>query len=207
MPKVALYNVSGAQVGDIELSEQVFGIDPNEGAMHQVVKMQLANYRVGTSSTKSRAEVRGGGRKPFKQKGTGRARAGSNRSPVWRKGGVVFGPKPRDFSYTLPRKLRRLALRSALSTKVIDQNIIVLDNLNFEEPKTREMIGILAAVGAKAKALVVTVDGDANVVKSARNIPGIKPVRADFINVYDLLNYETLVITRDAVAMVEEVLG
>jgi len=207
MPKVALYNMSGAQVGDIELAEEVFGINPNEAAMHQVVKMQLANYRVGTSSTKSRAEVRGGGRKPFKQKGTGRARAGSSRSPVWRKGGVVFGPKPRDFSFTVPRKVRRLALRSALSTKVLNQNIIVLDSLSLEEPKTREMVGVLQAVGVNTKALVVTVDGNANIVKSTRNIAGIKPVRADFINVYDLLNYETLVITRDAVAKVEEVLG
>lgn len=207
MPKVALYNMDGTQVGDIELAEQVFGINPNEAAMHQVVKMQLANYRVGTSSTKGRGEVRGGGRKPFKQKGTGRARAGSSRSPVWRKGGVVFGPKPRDFSFSVPRKVRRLALKSALSTKVIDQNIIVLESLSFNEPKTREMVGVLQAVGAKAKALVVTADGNANVVMSARNIAGVKPVRADFINVYDLLNYETLVITRDAVAKVEEVLG
>lgn len=207
MPKVALYNMSGAQVGDIELADQVFGVTPNEAAMHQVVKMQLANYRVGTSSTKSRGEVRGGGRKPFRQKGTGRARAGSSRSPLWRKGGVVFGPKPRDYSFTIPRKVRRLALKSALSTKVIDQNIIVLDNLSFEEPKTREMAGVLQAVGAKKKALVVTADGNANVVKSSRNIPGVKPVRADFINVYDLLNYDTLVITKDAVAKVEEVLG
>lgn len=207
MPKVALYNMSGAQVGDIELAEQVFGINPNEAAMHQVVKMQLANYRVGTSSTKGRGEIRGGGRKPFRQKGTGRARAGSSRSPVWRKGGVVFGPKPRDYSFTVPRKVRRLALKSALSTKVLDQNIIVLESLDFAEPKTREMVGVLQAVGAKNKALVVTADSNSNVVKSTRNLPGIKPMRADFINVYDLLNYDTLVITKDAVAKVEEVLG
>lgn len=207
MPKVALYNMSGERVGDIEISDEVFGITPNVAAMHQVVKMQLANYRVGTSSTKTRGEVRGGGKKPWRQKGTGRARAGSSRSPLWRKGGIVFGPKPRDYSYTVPRKIRRLALKSALSTKVLDNNIIVLEDLRFSEPKTREMVKVLQVLGAKDKSLVVTADGDINVVKSARNIPGVKPLRADFINVYDLLNYDTLVITKDAVAKVEEVLG
>jgi large subunit ribosomal protein L4 len=207
MPKVALYNMGGEQVGEVELADAVFGVEPNESAMHQVVKMQLANYRVGTASTKTRAQVSGGGKKPFRQKGTGRARAGSSRSPVWRKGGVAFGPHPRDYSFTVPRKIRRLALKSALSSKVIDQQILVIDSLNFDEPRTKAMAGVLTAVGAGKKTLVVTADGDINVVKSARNLPGVKPVRADFINVYDLLSYESLVITRDAVAKVEEVLA
>lgn len=205
MPKVPLYNMSGAQVGEIELNDKVFGIEPSEAAMHQVVKMQLANRRVGTADTKTRGEVRGGGRKPYRQKGTGRARAGSIRSPLWRKGGVVFGPHPRDFSYRLPRKVRRLALRSALSSKVRDQKIVVVDQLVFDEPKTKKMVEVLDSLNVFEKALVVTADGDANVVKSARNIPGVKPIRADFLNVYDILNYDKLIITRDAVAKVEEV--
>ncbi|NLU50820.1 MAG: 50S ribosomal protein L4 [Syntrophomonadaceae bacterium] len=205
MPKVPLYNMSGAQVGEIELNDKVFGIEPSEAAMHQVVKMQLANRRVGTADTKTRGEVRGGGRKPYRQKGTGRARAGSIRSPLWRKGGVVFGPHPRDFSYRLPRKVRRLALRSALSSKVRDQEIVVVDQLVFDEPKTKKMVEVLDSLNVFEKALVVTADGDANVVKSARNIPGVKPIRADFLNVYDILNYDKLIITRDAVAKVEEV--
>jgi len=205
MPTVPLYNMSGAQVGEIELNDKVFGIEPSEAAMHQVVKMQLANRRVGTADTKTRGEVRGGGRKPYRQKGTGRARAGSIRSPLWRKGGVVFGPHPRDFSYRLPRKVRRLALRSALSSKVRDQEIVVVDQLVFDEPKTKKMVEVLDSLNVFEKALVVTADGDANVVKSARNIPGVKPIRADFLNVYDILNYDKLIITRDAVAKVEEV--
>lgn len=205
MPKVALYNMAGAQVGEIELSDSVFGIEPNEAVVHQVVKAQLANRRVGTASTKTRGEVRGGGRKPWRQKGTGRARAGSRRSPLWRGGGIVFGPKPRDYSVRLPKKIRRLALKSVLSDKVRNDNIIVVDQLLFEEPKTRRMVETLGALKVNSKALVVTADGDVNVAKSARNIPGVKPVRADFINVYDLLAHEKLVITKDAVARVEEV--
>lgn len=205
MPKVALYNMGGAQIGEIELSDTVFGIEPNEAAVHQVVKAQLANRRVGTSSAKTRGEVSGSTKKPWRQKGTGRARSGQKRSPVWRGGGIVFGPLPRDFSYSVPRKVRRLALRSALSDKVLTQNIVVVDALTFEEPKTKKMAEILGALNVAGKALVVTADGNANVVKSARNIPGIKPVRADFVSVYDLLAYEKLVITKDAVAMVEEV--
>lgn len=205
MPKVALYNMAGAQVGEIELSDSVFGIEPNEAVVHQVVKAQLANRRVGTASTKTRGEVRGGGRKPWRQKGTGRARAGSRRSPLWRGGGIVFGPKPRDYSVRLPKKIRRLALKSVLSDKVKNDNIIVVDQLLFEEPKTRRMVETLGALKVNSKALVVTADGDVNVAKSARNIPGVKPVRADFINVYDLLAHEKLVITKDAVARVEEV--
>jgi large subunit ribosomal protein L4 len=205
MPKVAVYNMLGAQVGEIELSDNVFGIEPNKGVMYDFIKMQLANKRQGTSSTKTRTEVRGGGKKPWRQKGTGRARVGSSRNPVWRGGGIAFGPKPRDYSYKLPQKVRRLALKSALSSKVQDHKIVVVDELNFDQPKTRTMVQALEALKVGKKTLVVTADGNVNVVKSARNIEGVKPMRADFINVYDILKYDTLLITRDAVAMVEEV--
>lgn len=205
MPKVAVYNMTGAQVGEIELNDNVFGIEPNKSVMFDFIKMQLANKRQGTSSTKTRTEVRGGGKKPWRQKGTGRARVGSSRNPVWRGGGIAFGPKPRDYSYKLPRKVRRLALKSALSSKAIDNHIIVVDQLNFDEPKTKTMVQALQALNVGKKTLLVTADGNANVVKSARNIPGVKPMRADFINVYDILKHETLLITKDAVAMVEEV--
>jgi large subunit ribosomal protein L4 len=205
VPKVALYDMSGAQIGDLEISDAVFGIEPNEAVLYQFVRMQLANKRAGTASTKTRSEVSGGGRKPWRQKGTGRARAGSNRSPVWKGGGIVFGPRPRDYSMKMPRKVRRLAMKSALSSKVQDNNLIVVDSLNFEEPKTRLMAATLEALNVGKKTLVVTADGNQNVVKSARNIPGVKPLRVDFMNVYDLLNYDTLLITRDAVAKVEEV--
>ncbi|NLV15765.1 MAG: 50S ribosomal protein L4 [Syntrophomonadaceae bacterium] len=207
MPKVAVFNMAGAQVGEIELNDNVFGIEPNAAVVHQVVKAQLVNRRQGTAATKTRGQVRGGGRKPWRQKGTGRARAGTRRSPLWRGGGTVFGPHPRDCSVRLPRKVRRLALKSVLSDKVINCEMVVIDNLHFEEPKTRRMAEVLDALNVSEKALVVTADGNSNVVKSARNIPGIKPVRADFINVYDLLAYDKLVITKDAVAMVEEVYG
>ncbi len=205
MPKVALYDMSGAQIGELELNDKVFGIEPNTAVMHDFVKMQLANKRVGTSSSKTRAEVSGGGKKPWRQKGTGRARVGSSRNPVWTGGGIAFGPKPRDYSYRLPRKVRRLAMKSALSSKIIDNNIIVVDELKFDEPKTKLMIATLQSLNSGPKTLVVTADGDSNVMKSARNIPGVKPLRVDFINVYDLLKYDTLLITRDAVARVEEV--
>lgn len=205
MPKVTLYDMSGAQVGELELKDSVFGIEPNEAVLHAFVKMQLANKRVGTSSTKKRGEVRGGGKKPWRQKGTGRARAGSSRNPLWKGGGIVFGPKPRDYSYKLPRKVRRLAMKSALSSKVKDNQIIVVDNLQFEEPKTKQMIKTLELLNAGNRTLVVTAGDNVNVVKSARNIPGVKSLRVEFINVYDLLKYETLLITRDAVARVEEV--
>ena len=205
MPKVAVYDMQGTQVGEMALNDNVFGIEPNEAVMHQFVKMQLANKRQGTSSTKTRAEVRGGGKKPWKQKGTGRARVGSSRNPVWRGGGIAFGPKPRDYSYTLPRKVRRLALKSALSSKALDLNIIVVDVLTFEEPRTKLMIETLDLLKAAPKTLVITADNDVNVYKSARNIPGVKSLKADYINVFDVLKYETLLITRDAVARVEEV--
>lgn len=205
MPKVPLYDMSGAQIGEIELNDSIFGIKPNEAVLYDFVKMQMANKRQGTSSTKTRSEVSGGGKKPFRQKGTGRARAGSIRSPLWRGGGIIFGPRPRDYSYRLPRKVRRLAMKSALSSKVKDSAIIVVDALKFEEPKTKLMVQTLENLKAGKKALVVTADGDQNITKSARNIPGVKPLRADFVNVYDLLNYDTLLITKDAVNRLEEV--
>lgn len=205
MPKVALYDMNGAQIGELELNDNVFGIKPNKSVMYDFVKMQLANKRVGSASTKTRAEVRGGGRKPWRQKGTGRARVGSIRNPIWTGGGVAFGPKPRDYSYRLPRKVRRLAMKSALSSKVLENNIIVVDELNFDEPKTKQMVATLQALNSDKKTLIVTADGNSNVIKSARNIPGVKPLRVDLINVYDLLNYDTLLITRDAVNRVEEV--
>ncbi|MDD4776407.1 MAG: 50S ribosomal protein L4 [Syntrophomonas sp.] len=205
MPKVAVYDMRGTQVGEIDLNDKVFGIEPNEAVMQQFVKMQLANKRQGTASTKTRAEVRGGGKKPWKQKGTGRARVGSSRNPIWRGGGIAFGPKPRDYSYTMPRKVRRLAMKSALSSKAQDSSIIVVEILTFEEPKTKLMLETLGLLNAAEKTLVVTADGDINVYKSARNIPGVKSLRVDYINVYDILKYDTLLMTRDAVARVEEV--
>ncbi|MEA4926688.1 MAG: 50S ribosomal protein L4 [Syntrophomonadaceae bacterium] len=205
MPKVAVYDMQGTQVGELDLNDNVFGIEPNEAVVQQFVKMQLANKRVGNASTKTRAEVRGGGKKPWKQKGTGRARVGSTRNPVWRGGGIAFGPKPRDYSYKLPRKVRRLALKSALSSKVLDSSIIVVDALTFEEPKTKLMIETLELLQVAPKTLVVTADNDINVQKSARNIPGVKSLKADYINVFDILKYETLLMTKDAVARVEEV--
>lgn len=206
MPKVALYNISGQQVGEVELNDSVFGIEPNEPVLHDTVTMQLANQRQGTHDTKTRAEVRGGGRKPWRQKGTGRARAGTTRSPIWRSGGIVFGPHPRDYSYSLPKKVRRLALKSALSVKVLENNIIVLDALTMDAPKTKEMERILDNLKA-SQALVVTAERDFNVEKSARNIAGVKPLKADGVNVYDLLRHDKLVITKDAVAKIEEVLA
>jgi len=197
--------MSGAQIGELELKDSVFGIQPNQAVLYDFVKMQLANKRAGTSSTKTRAEVSGGGKKPWRQKGTGRARVGSSRNPVWTGGGIAFGPKPRDYSYRLPKKVRRLAMKSALSSKVIDNNIIVVDALQFEEPKTKLMAQTLEALKVGKKTLLVTMSADTNVIKSARNLPGVKPLTADFINVYDLLNYDTLLITQDAVAKVEEV--
>ncbi|GBF31890.1 LSU ribosomal protein L4p [Desulfocucumis palustris] len=207
MPKVALYNISGDQVGEIELNDSVFGVPVHRSVMHDAVVAYLAGLRRGTHDTKTRAEVSGGGKKPWRQKGTGRARHGSIRSPIWRGGGIVFGPHPRDYSIRLPKKVRRLAIKSALSSKVEEGNILVLDDLKMEQPKTREMARILNNLKIDKKALVVIAGNDENVVKSARNIPGIKPVAASWLNVYDILAHNTLVITRDAVSRVEEVLA
>lgn len=207
MPKVALYNVQGNQIGEIALNETVFGIEPNESVVHEAVVMQMASLRRGTSSTKSRGEVAGGGRKPWRQKGTGRARAGTIRSPLWRGGAITFGPKPRSFAYSIPRKKRRLALKSVLSAKVQEGGIIILDELAMAAPKTKEMLAILSALKVNNKVLVVTAESNEMVVKSARNIPGVKSVDVSGINVYDLLLHDTLVITKDAVTKVEEVLA
>ncbi|RKD34115.1 50S ribosomal protein L4 [Thermohalobacter berrensis] len=205
MPKVALYNVSGEQMGEIELSEEVFGAEINEHVLHEAVKNHLANRRQGTQSAKTRAEVRGGGRKPWRQKGTGRARHGSIRSPIWKGGGVVFAPKPRDYGYKLPKKVRRLAMKSALSSKVANNEMVVLDELKMERPKTKDMVNILKNLNSKKKALIVMSQKDENVIKSARNIPGVMTTLVNSLNVYDILNYDTFIITKDAVSKVEEV--
>lgn len=205
MPKVAVYNVSGAQVGEIELAEAVFGIQPHAHAMHEAVLLQQASLRAGTHKVKNRSEVRGGGRKPWKQKGTGRARQGSIRSPQWKGGGIVFGPTPRSYSVKLPKKVRRLALKSALSSKVADSNIIVLDQLQLAQAKTKEFAAILKNLKIERKALVVGLEYDANLSLSARNLQGVKFVAADGINVLDVVGHDKLIITKDAVAKVEEV--
>jgi len=207
MPKVALFNQSGSQVGDIELSDAVFGIEPNEHVLHDAVVMQQASLRQGTHKVKGRSEVRGGGRKPWRQKGTGRARQGSIRSPQWVGGGVVFGPTPRSYSYKLPKKVRRLAIKSALSSKVHANEIVVLDNLAFDAPKTKDMNAVLTALSADRKALVVTADFNDNVALSARNIPGVTFVTAEGVNVLDVLKHDKLIITKEAVEKVEEVLA
>ncbi|MGL5717535.1 MAG: 50S ribosomal protein L4 [Paraclostridium sp.] len=205
MPKLNILNINGQNVGEIELAEAIFGVEVNEHVLYEVVKNQLANKRQGTQSAKTRAEVRGGGRKPWKQKGTGRARQGSIRAVQWVGGGVAFAPKPRDYSYTLPKKVRRLAMKSALSAKVQNNEIIVLDALTMEAPKTKEFTQILKNINASKKALVVTAEKNDNVVKSARNIEGVQAATVNTINVYDILKYDTFVITTDAVKKVEEV--
>ena len=200
-----VYNMSGEQVGEIELSEAVFGITPNESVVHDVVKNHLANLRQGTQSALTRAEVSGGGRKPWRQKGTGRARQGSTRAPQWTHGGIVFAPMPRDYSYTLNKKVRRLALKSALSDKAAQQNIVVIDAIKVDAPKTREFAAFLKAVNVTGKALVVTAEADTNVVKSGRNIPGCQVTFANLINVYDIVNAKQLVLDKAALAKIEEV--
>jgi len=205
MPKVAVYNVSGAQVGEVELADTVFGVEPNKHVMHDAVLLQQASLRQGTHKTKGRSEVRGGGRKPWKQKGTGRARQGSIRSPQWKGGGIVFGPTPRSYGFKLPKKVRRLAIKSALSAKVIDQDIIVLDALAIAAPKTKEITALLNNLKVDRKALVVTAEYDDNVALSVRNLPNAKFVSAEGINVLDVLGYDKLIITKDAAKKVEEV--
>lgn len=207
MPKVALFNQSGAQVGEIELNDSVFGIEPNSAVLADAVIMQQASLRAGTHDVKNRSEVRGGGRKPWKQKGTGRARQGSIRAVQWVGGGRAFGPTPRSYSYKLPKKVRRLAIKSALSSKVQNNEILVLDALAFEAPKTKDMVKVLGSLNVNGKALIVTGDYDSAVALSARNIPGVKFVAADGINVIDVLHCNNLVITQEAVAKVEEVLA
>jgi large subunit ribosomal protein L4 len=207
MPKVALLNQNGSQVGDIELNDSVFGIEPNQHVLFEAIVMQRASLRQGTHKTKVRSEVAGGGRKPWRQKGTGRARQGSIRSPQWRGGGTVFGPTPRSYSYKLPKKVRRLAIKSALSSKVVEENILVLESLTFEAPKTKEFKSVLGGLSVEKKALIVTADLDENVALSARNIPGVTVVTADGINVLDVVNHDKLIMTKAAVEKVEEVLA
>ena len=205
MLKTNVYDMSGKQVGEIELSEAVFGVEVNQSVVHDVVKNHLANCRQGTQSALTRAEVSGGGRKPWRQKGTGRARQGSTRAPQWTHGGIVFAPKPRDYSYTLNKKSRRLALKSALSAKAAAEAIVVIDAIKMEAPKTAEFAKFLAAVGCEGKTLVVTAAADANVVKSGRNIPGCEITFANLINVYDIVNASKLVVDKAALAKIEEV--
>ena len=205
MLKTNVYDMSGKLVGEIELSEAVFGVEPNQSVVHDVVKNHLANCRQGTQSALTRAEVSGGGRKPWRQKGTGRARQGSTRAPQWTHGGIVFAPKPRDYSYTLNKKSRRLALKSVLSAKAAEASIVVIDSIKMEAPKTAEFAKFLAAVGCEGKTLVVTAAADANVVKSGRNIPGCEITFANLINVYDVVNANKLVVDKASLAKIEEV--
>lgn len=207
MPKVQLLNMQGDQVGEIELSENVFGIQPNVHVLHSAVVSQLASLRRGTQSALLRSEVRGGGRKPWRQKGTGRARSGSSRSPVWKGGGVVFAPKPRQYGFKLPKKVRRLALHSALSSKVMEQQLIVLDNLSVTEAKTREMVKMLKALQVNKKAMIVMDNLDEAVFRSARNIEGVKTTDVAGMNIVDLLQHDVLVMTKAAVTKTEEVLA
>ena len=204
MPKVAVYNTSGAAIGEIELSDAVFGIVPNTDVMHETVRAILANRRQGTQSALTRSEVSGGGIKPWRQKGTGRARQGSTRSPQWTHGGIVFAPKPRDYSLSVNKKARRLAIRSALSAKVQAEELIVLDAVSIEAPKTKAVVEILKNLKAN-KALIVTADKDDNLILSARNIQGVATTVADNLNVYDILKYDKFIIVKDAIAKVEEV--
>lgn len=205
MPKLNVLNMNGQNVGEIELCDAIFNVEVNEHVLYEVVKNQLANKRQGTQSAKTRAEVRGGGRKPWKQKGTGRARQGSIRSVQWVGGGVAFAPKPRDYRYTLPKKVRRLAMKSALSAKVQNGEMIVLDALTMDAPKTKEFAQILKNINASKKALVVTAENNTNVIRSANNMEGVATATVNTINVYDILKYDTFVITTDAVKKVEEV--
>ena len=206
MPNVKVLDMTGKEVSSIELSENVFGIEPNTSAMHTMVVNYLANQRQGTQSTLTRTEVKGGGRKPWRQKGTGHARQGSTRAPQWTHGGVALGPKPRSYRFTVNKKLKRLAMKSALSTKVIDNNIIVLDSITMNEYKTKTIVSMLKAIEAEgSKALIVMPEVNSFVVKSAANIPGVKTALVNTINVYDILNYDKFIVVKDAVAKIEEV--
>ena len=205
MPKLDILNISGDRVGEIELNENVYGAEVNEHVLYEVVKNYLANQRQGTQSAKTRAEVRGGGKKPFRQKGTGNARQGTIRAPHFVGGGVAFAPKPRDYSYKLPKKVKRLAFRSALSSKINEGEVIILDSLAFDAPKTKDMLNVLANIKAERKALVVTLEKDENVVKSASNIKGVGSAFVGSLNVYDILNHTSLVLTKEAAEKIGEV--
>jgi large subunit ribosomal protein L4 len=204
MPKVGLFNKEGNQVGDIQLNDDVFAVEVNQYALHQVVVALLANKRQGTQSAKTRAEVRGGGIKPWRQKGTGRARQGSIRAPQWIKGGIVFAPKPRDYRMSIPKSMKRVAMKSALTSKVQDGEMIVLDSLEFDSIKTKQIVNVLKAFEAK-KTLIITAESNENVYKSARNIEGVTVIPANNINVYDLLKFGKVLVTKDAVSKIEEV--
>jgi len=206
LPKIGVFNTGGDQVEEIELRGDIFGAEPNPAVLHQAVVMQLANRRRGTHATKTRAEVAGGGRKPWRQKGTGRARHGSIRSPIWRGGGVVFGPHPRDYGYTLPKKVRRLALKYALADKVRSGNLVVLDELRLPVPKTKEAVALLSRFSALEGALLVDAEANAEVKSAVANIRGVKFVTVSNLNVYDLLRYPKLMITKEALARAEEAL-
>ena len=205
MLKTNVYDMSGKLVGEIELSEAVFGVEANQSVVHDVVKNHLANCRQGTQSSLTRAEVSGGGRKPWRQKGTGRARQGSTRAPQWTHGGIVFAPKPRDYSYTLNKKARRLALKSVLSAKVADTALVVIDSIKMDAPKTKEFAAFLKAVDCECKTLVVTAEPNENVIKSGRNIAGCQVTFAGVLNVYDILNAKKLVVDQEALKKIEEV--
>ena len=205
MAQVKVLTMDGAEAGTIELKDEIFGIEPNEHAVHAVVKNHLANRRQGTQSAKTRAEVRGGGRKPFRQKGTGRHRQGSSTDPTQVGGGVVFAPKPRSYRYTVNKKLRKLAMLSMLSSKAQENELIVVDKIEFAEPKTKEMVKMLENIKAEKKALIVTADKDENMIKSAANIPGIRTALVGTMNVYEIINHNSLILTKDAVEKIEEV--
>lgn len=207
MLTVKVYNQEGSEVKDLELNEAVFGIEPNKQALFDMVLLQRASLRQGTHKVKNRTEVSGGGKKPWRQKGTGRARQGSIRAPQWRGGGVVFGPTPRSYKFKLNRKVRRLALKSALSTKINDNEFMALEAIKFDAPKTKEMVKVLANLDAPTKTLIVVDEIDENVARSANNIPGVKLLDARRVNVYDILNSDKLIMTEAAIKSVEEVLG
>ena len=205
MPNVAVFDVTGKEVGKIDLSDAVFGIEPNVSVMNDMVKNYLANQRQGTQSALTRSEVSGGGKKPWRQKGTGHARQGSTRAPQWTHGGIVFAPKPRSYRYTVNKKVRRLALKSALSSKVQEESLVVLDSMTMDAYKTKTVAAMLNALGAEKKALIVLPSVDQKLIKSANNIPGVKTAQVNTINVYDILNADKLIVLKDAVAKIEEV--
>ncbi|MGN1351523.1 MAG: 50S ribosomal protein L4 [Clostridia bacterium] len=205
MPKIDVYNMQGKKVSDIELNENIFGIKPNEKVVHTALVNYMANQRQGTANTKTRAEVSGGGRKPWKQKGTGRARQGSIRAPQWFKGGIALGPKPRDYRYTINKKERRLAIKSVLSSKVLENNLVVVDKLELDEIKTKNMVNVLENLKVEGKTLIILPEKNLNVQKSAKNIEGVKTGLVNTINVYDLLKYNKLILTVDSVKSLEEV--
>ena len=205
MSKGTMLNMAGQEAGELELKDEIFGIEPNQNAVHAVIKNILANRRQGTQSAKTRAEVRGGGRKPFRQKGTGRHRQGSSTDPSQVGGGVVFAPKPRSYRYTLPKKLRRLAMLSALSSKAAEKELIVIDEIKFEQPKTKEMVKMLENIKAEKKALIVMAEKDENTVRSAANIPGVRTALVTTMNVYDIINHTNFIVTKEAVKKIEEV--